>query len=272
MNRSLLALLPALLACAPEQPSETDGCDSIADCPLDEVCDRELGECIPEPEDRFLGRFHCTVGSKNQSPEALELSEITGRIGTDRWALPISICNINTASELMVLGFSSPFSGSNLRVWLDASPLTAKRTLGPVVDLRVDSASIEDYETFTAYGHSRVGMVEFSRVPAVGLEVDGYLDVAMYPAVREDALPGVPCPRGLADCGDKTLEAGGIVFCTNLSNGPMCTSACSANGDCSVGDGVCVQGFCTKPCTQHEDCASPLRCTTGDPGESNGCF
>lgn len=281
MKRSVfaLAVVVTLAGCAPEQRDVTLGCDSISDCPLGDVCDRELGECVPEPEDRFLGAFRCTVGI---GPEIQELSEVVGAIGSDRWALPGALCWLTETQdfygnpvELLTLAFHSPLGSGSLLVKLRLAGLADRRgELGLVMDERFDSASLEDLETFTAYGYSKSGSVQLSQVPKPGDTIEGYLDVTMLATPREDALWGAPCPRGLADCGDKTIDAGGVAFCTNLLNGPVCTSSCATggNGACSVGDGVCVQDMCTKECVNHADCAGGLRCTLGNAGEPSGCF
>jgi hypothetical protein len=266
----------ALFACAPEQPEVTRGCDSISECPLGDVCDRDLSECVPEPKNRFLGAFQCTVGI---GPEVQELSEVVGNIDGDRWVLPGSLCWIstlqNTNTNVLSLGFHSPLGAGSLQVFLGLDALSDRRAdIGPATGEGLDWASLENFETFTAFGYSRTGSVEFSKVPAFGDTIKGYIDIDMIGTARDDALWGAPCPRGLADCGDKTSAASGVAVCANVLNGPVCTSSCltGGNGACSVDDGVCVQGLCTKPCLSHEDCDGGLRCVEGNPGEANGCF
>jgi hypothetical protein len=141
-----------------------------------------------------------------------------------------------------------------------------------------NSARLEDINNSIGYGYSSQGFLELSEPPEIGVTVEGYLDVDMYPVVDEDVLFGEPCPRGRADCGEVTAQAGGAEFCDDLMNGPVCSRSCEANGGCSVGDGVCLfadpglPGFCTRPCTSNADCTPPLECVAGDPGEGNGCF
>jgi hypothetical protein len=265
-------------ACAPAQPEATAGCESIVDCDLDSVCDRSIGQCIPQPPNRFLGEFHCQV--IDGSPfTMLELSEVTGAIQGDRWSLPSAFCLLQSMSDLLVLGFSDPGkNGYQFSVTVSASQISAGPVrLGPSFDIGLNSATMENADAFTAFGYSASGTVEVTPQPTLGQELDGYLDVDMYPVSGGEASFGIPCPRGLADCGSKTVDAGGAAFCATPQNinglsGPMCTRACAGTGDCSVGNGVCVQGGCTLACTSNAGCMAPLVCTPGKPGEGSGCF
>jgi hypothetical protein len=277
----LLAAFAAFGACAPEQPKKTVGCDSVVDCPLGKVCDRALGECIDEPENRFLGAFHCTPQS-NTAVDNLQVSEVSGRIGTDHFSLPSAVCLIDPANDSLTVGLQSLLDGTNLEVWVRISDLRNNvAKLGIATD-GINSAGLTNFDTDTAFGYSNEGTLSFSATPVEGKALDGYLDVTMYPSVDADALFGAPCPRGLADCGNLTVDGGGVALCANVVNGLMCVSTCSGDGDCIKGKGAaCVhdanaapgdKGLCTMPCQSHADCQAPLRCVQGKAGESNGCF
>jgi hypothetical protein len=280
MVRRLLLLMP-LVGCSPEQPEETNGCSSLADCTLGQVCDVELEECIDEPDDRFIGSFRCTVDDDFEGP-----AELVGNVGVDRWSLPMAFCSTRPDANLMLLSFVSVFSEDVLRVFLDLSELTDENAvIGPAildVEDAKDYASIVNDGTALAYGYSKDGKVELSRAPAPGRELSGYLDMGMYDTKSRDEFFGVPCPRGLNDCGNITGEAGGARHCADLLNGLMCSRSCSTNGDCSRGsyvndddvriDPVCLQGYCTKACLNHDDCEAPLRCTGEGDGAPTGCF
>jgi hypothetical protein len=276
MNRSALLVLAFAFGCAPSQPEETDGCTSISDCPLTDVCDMQLGECIPEPEDRFLGSFICEVNSDEQGS-----SEVVGAIGVDRWVLPWVSCSLTSGGGAMLLVFSSPFANEQLMVFLDAAALADRTTTlrrSPGVD-GLDWARMANDATCTAYGYSREGKLELSARPVEEKVVGGYLDFTVDRVSDEDIVYGELCPRGLADCGSRTWDCGvngGAQFCSDFTDddrdGPTCSRICTLDAECAEGGGVCVQGQCTKACINHDDCESPLRCIVGGAGESNGCF
>lgn len=273
--RSAGALLGLLVGvgCAPDQPPETRGCTSITQCPFGAVCDVPARSCIDEPDDRFLGKFTCTLRDATAANGTLELSEVVGRVGDDRWALPSVFCALRQESDRLLVGFHVPGGGGLLTVVLRASAAgRGESALGPYFDAGYDAASFEDPEVSRAYGYSRAGRIQFSSPLMVGADLEGYLDVSMTPVAVEEALFGQPCPEGRSACGHRTADAGGVALCSAVVSAPVCTRTCSGNGDCSVGDGVCVDGLCTRACTTDADCAGPLRCHDGAPGESRGCF
>jgi hypothetical protein len=262
-----------LLGCAPEQPEATDGCESIVECPIGKVCDRSVGECIEEPENRFLGGFHCTFRAPKESGD-FEISEVSGSVATDHYSLPELSCTLYPDDDVMTVGFHSLLNPTNLLVFLQTSHLTKGSVkIGTAVDAKngLDWGYLTNFDTLQNPAFSEAGTISFEGTPTLGKAVDGYIDLSMYPTVKDDVLFGVPCPRGLADCGTYDSDVGGADHCVDLANGPVCTTSCDGDVDCKVGDGVCVQGFCSKPCMRHEDC-TPLRCVQGDPGQSNGCF
>lgn len=269
------ALLAALVGvgCAPEQPAETQGCSSITQCPFGFMCDVPAGVCIEEPDDRFLGKFTCTPTDGDTTPDGLELSEVVGRIGEDRWALPGVFCILKQERDQLMVGFHGPLGGGLLTVSVGASAAAGGSvTLRPHYETGDRAASFEDVDVSRAYGYSTTGAISFAAAPTVGLQLQGYLDVSMIPVAEGEALFGHYCPQGRAACGRRTFDGGGVAFCSVVVSEPVCTRTCSGDGDCSVGDGVCVDGLCTQPCTTDADCPGPLRCYDGAPGESRGCF
>ncbi|MBX3185342.1 MAG: hypothetical protein KIT72_16635 [Polyangiaceae bacterium] len=265
----------AAVACAPEAQEATASCNSITDCPLGEVCNHSFGMCMPEPPNRFLGAFQCTVIDSPMGGDNLELSEVIGRIRDDRWALSSVFCLFNPQRGTMLFGFQSLLSQRvGLTVHVDADELTRTGVveLGPYFDAGSNAANMEDLDRLLALGHSIGGYINIWGIPRIGALLAGYLDVTMLPTAEADALFGAPCPNGLAECGRKTFEAGGVAFCSVANETPVCTRLCDGSGDCSLGGGVCVQGLCTRACAGHSDCAPPLECFAGNPGEPNGCF
>jgi hypothetical protein len=261
-------------ACAPDQPPATVGCNALADCPLGQVCDQSVGQCIDEPENRFLGGFQCTITEPtSESSQAPGASEVVGRIGTNRWSLAgTAFCTLQ--GDTLQLGFVDVLSQAfGLSVTVSATEAaTGQVALMPCFGECVDAATMENSSTFTRFGSSSSGRVAFSPPPSVGAQVTGYLDVFMTPAASGDALFGATCPNGIADCGTTTFEGGGVGQCGIVPPGTLCMRNCNGNGDCSVGNGVCVSGTCTKSCASSADCTAPLECVAGDAGEGSGCL
>lgn len=281
------ACLFATLGCAPDQPEATSGCQSISDCNLGDVCDRPNNRCIPEPQNRALGAFACTVTDTPEAP-GLELSEVIATKEDDardprwddRWALPSVGCMLRPQSNALLLTMQSLTSGGALIMRIDVADLASGRvTVVPHMDVGTNAATLQDRETYDLFGSSKSGFVTFSGRAVVGAVLEGYLDVDFYPVVdlppnmeaKDDVIFGVPCSRGLADCGEKTGDVGGAEACLNAESGPVCTRFCDNNSDCALGDGVCTGGLCTRPCQTHADC-TPLQCFEGSPGQSPGCL
>ena len=282
MIRRVLAAAPALafaaLACAPDQPAATATCTSIRDCPLREVCDRVQKTCIPEPADRFTGAFSCKIevpGGPNLG--VLQLSEVVGRLDRDRYTLPGVFCLLD--DTVVTLGFApATAGGAYLSVYIDAAKARSGRvTLKPALGGGNDDAAIlDDPDIGKLHGTSLDGYVELTGNLAIGSEVKGYLDVTMLRAPRSAPRFGEPCPRGLAECGDTSREVGGASRCIQVVKSnptPICTRLCKANGDCSVGKGICSDGFCSKPCETHANCTPPTQCFASENGvDPSGCY
>jgi hypothetical protein len=269
MNRFLLVTL--LVACSPAQPEETEGCASLSDCDFGLVCDREVGECIEEPANRFVGSFRCEIEDSKAQGTDFGTSEVVGNVGNDRWSLNAAHCAQRSTNEILSIVFPSLYTEDAFWIFVDPAELSdRKASLGPAIGL--GWARMLNDGTATVYGYSKSGRLELSSPPSIGKAVTGYLDITMYPAIDEEVLFGVPCPRGLVDCGSTTSDFGGAQVCMDLGNGLMCSRECAADGDCSRGDGVCVLGVCTKQCAANADCDAPLLCEPGAQGQSNGCF
>jgi len=277
MSKSALLLFAlALFGCAPEQPQATDGCETLTDCQINQVCEVPTHTCIDEPENRFLGSFSCTIDDK----EKLEPSQVIGHVENDRFSLPTALCSLQGEEDeiftLLAFGYSA---GDILQVRVPVKDLSdGNASIGLFLGTEgVSGASLENFDTYVGSGYSHEGTLTLSARPATGRLVTGYVDVTMYPTmnvrgVDDDAIFGIPCPRGRADCGEKLADVGGADSCFAALDTPMCSRPCDTDGDCSLGSGTCVQGRCTRPCTSSRDCVAPLTCIKGDPGESNGCY
>jgi hypothetical protein len=279
-----LALLAA--ACAPDQPPATVGCDKLADCPQEQVCDQSISQCIDEPANRFIGGFQCTIMdyASQQASQQLEAAQVIGRIGSERWSLPATAYCILDGDTLS-LGFSDIlYEQYGLEVQLSATEAaTGLVELKPCFGCFgcpgqcLDTAVMADNSSNSALGYSTSGSVRFSPPPTMGAQVTGYLDVSMLATASGNALYGTPCPDGLSDCGQQAQlnDGGDTSVCETVQSGPMCTNACTGNGDCLVGNGTCVGGLCTTSCTSNADCTAPLKCLArglGDAGAGKGCF
>ncbi|MBX3185344.1 MAG: hypothetical protein KIT72_16645 [Polyangiaceae bacterium] len=249
----------------------TSTCVSLGDCPFGEVCNQDFRVCMPEPSNRFLGTFECIVDDSDD----LGLSEVVGRVDQQRWPLSGAFCVLNTNRGIASFGFFSALSrGTALTVRASIEELenVGGVALGPYFDAGLNAAELKDHDRFLAFGRSAEGRLEIRGRLQPGERITGYLDVTMLPSADAEARFGAACPMGLAECGMKTSEVGGVPLCTDVVSGtPMCTTICEGASDCSLGGGVCVLGLCTRTCSNDTDCA-PLRCYEGDPGEPNGCF
>jgi hypothetical protein len=269
-----LIALACAFGCAPDQPAPTASCASLADCPLEKVCDRAAATCIAEPENRFLGGFRCTVVDEADTRELQTPAEVVGRLGAARFALTRASCRLSVERDRLAIVLGSTSSeGLALKVTLTASKIAeAPVTMKPFFGSGVDAAAMEDTKTGTMFGSSAAGHVEISGPATIASVLTGYLDVAMHQTANADALFGAPCLRGRADCGRRTPEGGGVGLCAVVRQGgsPMCTSACEGDADCPTINAVCVKGACTKSCQTQADCMAPLECFA-EP-EGNGCF
>ena len=57
-------------SCAVERPAVDEGCETTAQCPVDEVCRLPAGSCVPEPENGLIGHFECRVGESSAGSNA----------------------------------------------------------------------------------------------------------------------------------------------------------------------------------------------------------
>lgn len=273
MKQALIVFAVAsaiVLGCAPEQAVAGSSCSRISDCPLDQVCELPAGVCIPEPPNRFLGSFECTI-AVDGAAAGLELSEVVGRIGAQRWVLPSAACTVITKQERLYFVFQGPGTKTNLNVQARLDELASGEVvLGPFLTTGDNAAEMADRATATAFGYSGAGRIALTGTIADGEHVTGYIDVEMIPTVQADARFGAACPRGRADCGRKTAEGGGVAQCTKLASSPVCVGFCDRPEDCS--DSTCVGGFCTKACTTKKDCDPSLACVPNEAGTARGCL
>jgi hypothetical protein len=269
------------VACAPDQPAATQGCKSVTDCALGSLCDRTLGTCIPEPTDRVLGAFACTVvnvaDTVNEVDPTLHTSEIIGRVGRDRFAFTVLVsCDIDKYDDLHLFFSTADLVSNSLDIVLPAAKTKAGRaTIGIATGDDTDNAAVvENVDLNHRYGSSNAGFVDFDVAPVLGAKIQGYADFTVFVAPRPDVLFGAPCPNGIADCGSLNGGGGGANTCAEFTDRPghsICTTSCKGDGDCTVGDGICIGGVCTKPCAGDADCTKPTTCFV-ESASRRGCF
>jgi hypothetical protein len=275
----MLAVLS--VACAPDDAAIPTTCTTVADCALDSVCDRATASCIPEPANRFLGAFECTIiDMKDFETQKIELSEIVGRIDKDRWSLPGTGCFLSTESddEFMFQFLNVSVTGPLLELYTTGAKARTERVeIKPSFgDGRDDSARMELLEASVVYGTATGGHLEITGDVKVGSKIHGYLDISMIKAVGKDVNFGAPCAQGLAECGPTSGAGGGADHCSVVLESnptPICWRPCKGDGDCTVGRGVCIDTFCTTSCKADADCTAPSKCVPADtPGQGKGCF
>lgn len=278
--RPALCALVLLTGCSIDEPVPSSGCDQLSDCELDQVCDVTINQCIPEPDNRILGAFRCEVIDRGVSSVTAG-SEIIGRVGTDNLGFPVVRAAFSSGADCRVrvsqteppeLVISAPdFSGSfgvvltlaledtlgNQRIPIDVHAPPISRNSGELVDLRSDERI-----------GTTVGGFAFIEPPVVGSVVEGFLDLDMIETVNVDGIVGVPCPRGIADCG-RAQDGPFMTLCApRPSPEPsICAATCDADADCQAfDDAICVPSsvgdICTRSCTADSECLSPLFCQT----------
>ncbi|MFO0568087.1 MAG: hypothetical protein U0263_20675 [Polyangiaceae bacterium] len=283
--RAFLALvgLAALTACTVSSHSETLGCRSLADCDLGQACKVAEQRCVPVPENGVLGKFRCVVRAPGEKLESLPGSEVVGRVAGDDWAFPVGAnCQlVPFTTELVALRVEMYTSASFAAFSVTVDSATA---LGQSVEIAraraflvPNTASLWNPETSRAIAHSAGGVITFDTPPTAGTLVEGFVDVALHEVVKDDVLFGVPCPRGLADCGTRIGDEGGAELCdlVEFQNGDthdVCTRSCESDADCAAASGICNLKECSRACSSNQECIAPLVCSPGDPGESMGCF
>lgn len=274
LSMAFTLLVVAVGGCAPDDPPLTTTCASITSCALGEVCDRATHTCIAEPANRFVGAFSCTLTSSDStSSSKLELSEVVGHLGEDRWALPNAACTHLEKGKRVSFLLRDLTSGLTLSVSVRDSSLTASSAEIAPDFTNNDYAQLLNLETDLVVGESVAGHVELAAPPVVGQIVEGYIDVEMTTVAKEDALFGIVCEHGRGECGKRLSTVGGAL-CLKVDEKslPMCYRTCERVSDCSLQQtAVCFQGICTKPCAKPADCA-PLQCVAGGQGEGSACM
>jgi hypothetical protein len=215
-----------------------------------------------------------------------DTAEVVGSVNGNRWSFTaLAGCIIDSTQDRLrfqLLEYSSTFT---LSLVVKAS--TAASGTAPLAPLTMPSdvnvATLYDTSANHAPAYSSRGTLQvFSKQVADGSTIDAYLQVDMYPTVVEtdagveaDAFFGVPCPRGMADCGVDMHIAGGALGCAPLETGwdDICSRECTTDEDCTVGGASCVLatepapqsvGWCVRTCTSSADCPAPLACGVAD--------
>jgi hypothetical protein len=275
----------AAMACSVDQQATTAGCAAIADCPLGEACDVLAKRCVPEPTSGFMGRFRCQLHAPGGSPNMADTAEVVGSVNGDRWSFTaLAGCIIDSEQDeltFQLLQYSSTFT---LNLVVQASSATSGAvSLGPAATaFGVNAATLYDTCSDHAPAYSSRGTLRiFSNQVADGSTIDAYLQVDMYPTavetdagVEADAFFGVPCPRGMADCGVGLHAAGGALQCAPLGGrDAICMRDCTTAEECMAGGASCVLatqpwpnsvGWCVRTCSSSTDCSAPLTCGVAD--------
>lgn len=284
MKRALItsstAFVVVAIGCAPDAEPPTTSCNSITDCAIGMACDQSTHQCIKEPANRFLGRFHCKVSST--SVPDLQLSEVVGNAGRVRFALPNTTCAFKTTSKSVSIFVSDDDGGERLFINLKEG-LTGRVEIGPNITKGDDSPTPPSVEVYNDKGFTREatsvsGFINLSTAIADGADLEAYLDVTVtLPPNHVDAVMGEPCPNGLADCGTALPSVGGAALCFQSTvfpnTKPFCTKGCKSDGDCALGKAVCNNGTCRRACTTNAQCAD-IQSTCEPPAstqESAGC-
>lgn len=280
MKRALVlgfvGLVLVAIGCAPDALPATTTCESITDCPLRQVCDRSTHRCIAEPDNRFLGRFHCKVTANDVTD--LQLSEIVGRARNVRYVLNDVSCKLYPDTNTVNINILDDIAEERLFISLKGNS-TGRVTIGPAIRSldpnELPFVEIESITEFTRQATSSDGFIELGTALVEGADLDAYLDInVVLPPSGLKATFGQVCKNGLADCGSAQAKVGGANTCQTVAGSqPICTRSCTANGDCSLGKGVCNHGVCVRACAVDADCADlGLICAApASSQESKGC-
>jgi hypothetical protein len=243
-----------------ERVLEERGCQSTSECESGSACKLPEGQCVELGDAQFMGTFSCTVESLSLSPSAFNLSQVTGKF--DGFYVPLAasaLCSVDGDSfGLGLLGLQNKrlhFSSDLAAVgqYNELQPFVFG--LSPIGILRSPGGG----QSIPADGYVASGTLEFDRLPALGEELRGYLDVQIVKAEDRDVI-GVPCPRGQVDCGAYPFARSS---CTAVPNTDYyaCFADCASAGDCVRYDGdVCSGNTCYRSCQSNADCTAPLTC------------
>ena len=107
----LLVLVLAAIGCDVDPVEPIVGCESLSECPLGMICDPDKSKCVAEPNERFVGAFKCFVREEGDELVGVPGSEVLGRLGEDRWTLPVGAdCIVRDPSQLPPIGIVLQFS------------------------------------------------------------------------------------------------------------------------------------------------------------------
>jgi len=273
---SLLALGLALVAsCSPDELGAPAGCTSIGDCPLDQVCSRDTKSCIPEPPNRLIGGFRCTVQHPDDlQPPIADLSEVIATVGSRRFALPLVLCLYDEENIQLTIAFSRITADVTAFVNTYATIDFGRNDIGPDLDGHNNSVELRGPGDLR-YATSLKGYIAGDDIFDYGLVATGYVDIELTPAVGSSVRFGASCPNGLADCGTARAGAGGATQCQTSkddASARVCGRPCATSGECAAGNGVCTFKRCTQACQTDADCEASLRCAAPNTaGEGRGC-
>jgi hypothetical protein len=269
----------AVNACTIEQQSYQGTCASIADCPLDQACDVQAKRCVLEPTSGFIGRFRCRLTAPNGSTLASDTAEVVGSVNGRRSSFTtVGKCELDAQNNTLTFEIDAygTRTGTGLVVVVPPNAASAGKVQLGVADrpFGLNAATLYEGSTKLALGYSSKGTLLVANRIAVGSTVDVYIQVDMYPTVKADAVLGVPCPHGMADCGTRIENEAGFA-CRTWGSNPVCVRDCQTDCDCAPGGAHCVSvpsgNLCFHTCASNGDCPSPLTCGVVT-GTTTACF
>jgi hypothetical protein len=265
--RSMLRYSPLLLilfGCYPEETFDEQPCQSSTDCLRGEGCQISEGRCIEIPNNSLMGTVRCTVTDDPDAPLDIGGSDVTGYLDELEFSqIAANQCLLYPDGSLYIT-----LLGLRFQLFATFRVPSTERQAFPFFDAASDTIAYLGPATgdFSSPAAAFVsgGFYEFDREPAVGRNLEIYLEAFLDIAIDEDRA-GVPCERGQVECGARPYAT---TYCATFVH-PVCTADCMTNSDCEVyGVDTCDAEFCYQSCTTTADCIAPLECLTLTSGAS----
>lgn len=284
-STSLLSGAVALLVgavvqsgCSVESDPVKNGCNSLADCSLEQVCDAVVGECIDTPLNRLIGFFECDlVEAGAQSPLVLG-SEVTGLWEDQLDGVPQRVV-FTSGSCFRIDGqigvnLSDLFGRYSVSLLLEEG-VEVSDVRAPFAPFELNTATLQDRDRDHVAAYSGDGLAQLRQAPEplTASHLQGYVDLALVATPREEVVFGVGCSEGVVDCG---RDGSGSVICSPGIE--MCTTTCFTDERCDALDRGTVcwrasddgQGFCFLPCDNASECPDGFVCEADLDGR-RGC-
>lgn len=270
---AVLLALGGLAGCTDDLEWFDASCDSTAECPLEEVCHVPTRACVEEPQSGLMGTFSCGIAEPAGLADQRGI-DVLGTVGTERRTFQLLQCSYSeTGYPHLALGlFVSDVSDDALTLTIDWNDVESGTVdlAAPDYFGQPSTATLWDMSHDAVYAHSAAGSLTLDGEATIGGVITGFLDVEMVPVTTDGVVYGVPCPRGMVDCGSSVADA----YCETLTftdgtSSHLCTHGCTTDADCAaVGDSVCVSELCTVSCDR---CSSTQSCVDDETGRE-GCF